>query len=203
MTSSGARGVTRVADAALGLTALGWVARDLWSARAFTLVGATLAGVNLVVGLLFLLRRRAERMAPMLDSALCLASVPVSAVLLALAPPPELWPWAGRGVFLGGAIVAVGSLLMLGRSFGVLPAIRGLVQAGPYRLVRHPIYLGELGMVLGGALAVRSAAGWAVAALGLGLVVVRIHIEERLLATTEPYRAYRARVRFRLVPGLW
>jgi protein-S-isoprenylcysteine O-methyltransferase Ste14 len=195
--------VARVADLALGLTALGWVVREVVSARPLTLVSATLGCVNLVVGMLFVLRRPAARVAPALDSALCLVSVPSSGVLLALAPAPELWPWGARGAFLGGAIVAVGSLLILGRSFGVLPAIRGLVQAGPYRLVRHPIYLGELVMVLGCALATRSAAGYATAALALGLVIMRIRIEERLLSQSHAYREYQARARFRLLPGLW
>ena len=34
--------------------------------------------------------------------------------------------------------------LSLGRSFGLLPANRGIVSTGMYRLVRHPIYLGYL-----------------------------------------------------------
>jgi protein-S-isoprenylcysteine O-methyltransferase Ste14 len=195
--------VARIADATLGLTAFGWAAREVVSGRALTLVGATLAGVNLAVGLLFLLRRPPERSAGAGASALCLVSVGSSGVVLAFAPAPELWSWAARGTFVGGAIVAVGSLLVLGRSFGVLPAMRGLVRAGPYRLVRHPAYLGELAMVLGAALAACSPAGWGAAALGLALGVVRIVIEERLLATSEAYRAYQLDVRFRLLPGLW
>jgi protein-S-isoprenylcysteine O-methyltransferase Ste14 len=195
--------VARMADLALGFTALGWVVRALLSGEALTPVGAALACLNLVVGVLFVLRRFAVRAASVRDSILCLLSVPSSAVLLALAPAPELWPWVARGVFVGGAGFAVVSLLVLGRSFGVLPAFRGLVQAGPYRLVRHPIYLGELVMVLGCAWAARSAAGAVVATLALGLVVLRIRIEERHLSRNEEYRAYRQRARFRLVPGLW
>ena len=42
---------------------------------------------------------------------------------------------------LRGMLVAA---LALGRCFGVLPEARGLVTHGPYRLVRHPLYLGEL-----------------------------------------------------------
>jgi protein-S-isoprenylcysteine O-methyltransferase Ste14 len=195
--------VARVADLALGLTVLSWVARDVASGRALTLVDAAVGGVNLVVALLFVLRRQPERSVGAAASALCLVSLVSGGVVLALAPSPELWPSSARGVFVAGAIVAGGSLLVLGRSFGVLPAMRGLVRVGPYRLVRHPVYLGELVMVLGGALAARSAAGWGAAALALGLVAVRIRIEEQLLGASEAYRAYQAEVRSRLLPGLW
>ena len=44
---------------------------------------------------------------------------------------------------IGLAVVIVGKMT-LGRSFGVVPANRGVVVGGPYRLVRHPIYTGYL-----------------------------------------------------------
>ena len=43
-----------------------------------------------------------------------------------------------------GVVFTVWALWCLGRSFGVAPADRGLVQCGPNRLVRHTMYLGEL-----------------------------------------------------------
>ena len=42
-----------------------------------------------------------------------------------------------------GLIIMVIGLASLGRSFGIMPRARGLVQSGLYRWVRHPIYLGE------------------------------------------------------------
>ena len=44
---------------------------------------------------------------------------------------------------LGLALVIVGKMA-LGRSFGLVPANRGVVVRGPYTLVRHPIYTGYL-----------------------------------------------------------
>ena len=43
-----------------------------------------------------------------------------------------------------GLIVVIGGKVSLGRSFGLMPANRGVVSTGLYRLVRHPIYMGYL-----------------------------------------------------------
>ena len=47
-------------------------------------------------------------------------------------------------VVMIGTLFTIWSLLNLGRCFGLFPEVRGLVLTGPYRLVRHPVYLGEL-----------------------------------------------------------
>jgi protein-S-isoprenylcysteine O-methyltransferase Ste14 len=55
-----------------------------------------------------------------------------------------------EALFASSVIVIVGtawtiwSLATLGRCFGLFPEVRGLVRRGPYQLVRHPVYLGEL-----------------------------------------------------------
>src|SRR5439155_20201520 len=43
-----------------------------------------------------------------------------------------------------GLIIVVASKITLGRSFGLVPANRGVVVRGPYTFVRHPIYAGYI-----------------------------------------------------------
>ncbi len=102
---------------------------------------------------------------------------------------------------LAGYALILWSLLTLGGRFGIAPADRGLVTSGPYRLVRHPMYLGEL--LLRGALAI-SAPNLVMALLLTlclaGIQVLRIQREERVI---RGYEAYAEQTRFRLLPGVW
>ena len=95
------------------------------------------------------------------------------------------------------------SKFFLGRSFGLLPAQRGLVMAGPYRVVRHPIYLGYLIGHVGFLLANFSWWNFGVLALLYVAQVYRIRREEAVLAASDDYRAYQKRVRWRLLPGVF
>jgi protein-S-isoprenylcysteine O-methyltransferase Ste14 len=64
------------------------------------------------------------------------------------------------------------SLISLGNRFGIAPADRGLVVCGPYRIVRHPMYLGEL--VLRASLVTTSTQVLLAAGLLIVLVVIQI-----------------------------
>lgn len=93
--------------------------------------------------------------------------------------------------------------LSMARRFGVLPANRGVVSSGPFRLVRHPIYLGWLLLSLGFALSYPRPLNLAAVALTVPFMIWRIALEEELLTADAAYRAYRDRVRYRLIPGLY
>ena len=78
------------------------------------------------------------------------------------------------------------------------------VSAGPYRLVRHPGYSAWL-LLWGGILLMLGSPAALIPGLAALLIIVpRTALEDRMLARDLPgYRDYRARVRWRLVPGLW
>src|SRR5947207_11542452 len=50
-------------------------------------------------------------------------------------------PAAGLVLVTLAAGLSLVSLLTLRRNFGIRPALRNLVTSGPYRFVRHPMYL--------------------------------------------------------------
>ena len=125
----------------------------------------------------------------------------LAAVLPTATPLPEAPGYLLTILAILGYGLILWSLLTLGGRFGIAPADRGLVTSGPYRLVRHPMYLGEL--LLRGVLAI-SAPNLVVAlllTLSLALIqIVRILREEQIL---RGYEAYTAQTRFRLLPGVW
>jgi protein-S-isoprenylcysteine O-methyltransferase Ste14 len=138
-----------------------------------------------------------------------------SAVAIAATYLPWLAPWlpAGQGgallASLSAVTVLVGEALVLatirhlGRSFSIVPQARRLVSDGPYALLRHPLYAAEaVGMI--GVLMQRV---WYAAvpffALHLGLQILRIGYEERLLSASLPNYASYAAQRARLIPGVW
>ena len=103
---------------------------------------------------------------------------------------------AGLGVVIAGKIT-------LGRSFALLPANRGVVSSGLYRVVRHPIYMGYL--VTHVAFLAASPTLWNIAALIVadGALLARAVCEEQTLAKDPAYREYQTRVPWRVAPGLF
>jgi protein-S-isoprenylcysteine O-methyltransferase Ste14 len=109
---------------------------------------------------------------------------------------------SGEAVVLVSLVWMLAAVLTLGKCFGVLPEARGLVMHGPYRLVRHPIYLGELGMCAGLVIASPSSWNLVVAAAFAAAQMVRMRLEEQALRKEFPeYADYAARTA-RLIPRL-
>ena len=107
-------------------------------------------------------------------------------------------------ITLVGVTLAVVSANSLGGSFSFGPQGRALVVRGPYRLVRHPIYLAELAMIVGVTVVNPRVVLLAGAFAVIVLQLVRIRAEERLLRSTFPgFNSYAAVTRYRLVPFLW
>jgi protein-S-isoprenylcysteine O-methyltransferase Ste14 len=79
-----------------------------------------------------------------------------------------------------------------------------VVDSGPYALVRHPMYSGAIVFFVGAALLLGSWWGVAMSLLFVVLFAIRAGIEERTLTAGLPgYADYAARVRYRLLPGMW
>src|SRR5436853_7300098 len=92
------------------------------------------------------------------------------------------WPGGGLALVIFGAGFSLVTLLTLGRLFGVRPALRGLATSGPYRLVRHPMYLSYILADIGYNLQEWNFVTLLLVLVGWAALVYRIHAEERILS---------------------
>jgi len=144
--------------------------------------------------------------------------VALQSLLIALIPISILvgpsWPDSVDGplrvvgaacALAGGALVVVAART-LGRSFTPYPrpATGGrLVESGPYRYVRHPVYSAGALFCVGIALAYSPLALVPVAVLAI-LWGLKVSVEERFLrAAYDGYERYATRTRYRLVPFVY
>jgi protein-S-isoprenylcysteine O-methyltransferase Ste14 len=124
-------------------------------------------------------------------------------IYLRWSPGYVAWPTAGLVLVTLAACLSLVSLLVIGRFFGVRPALRGLATSGPYGFVRHPMYLSYVLADIGYNLQEWNFVTLLLVLLGWASLVYRIHAEERLLSQHTEWPAYAALVRYRLLPGLW
>jgi protein-S-isoprenylcysteine O-methyltransferase Ste14 len=126
--------------------------------------------------------------------------------------------WSDRvppaGVVVGLAIFASGLgfftwAMLVNRFFSTAVRIQSdrghhVISHGPYAIVRHPGYTGSVLAFLASALALNSLLVIIPAAIFLVVFVIRTADEDRMLQKDLPgYPDYAAKVRFRLLPGVW
>ena len=198
-------------------------ARDL-AARAACAVLFTLLSMNLlaeflrtghITGMLLLTSESlivvltiARRRAQVVDRSFAAAAM----TMLSVAGPPLLRPSAAAplagdamtaAMSAAGLIVVIAAKLTLGRSFGIVPANRGVVARGPYNIVRHPIDTGYVITHFAFVMAHPTVWNAAVVLVADSALIVRALLEERVLASDSSYQAYCTRVAWHLVPGLF
>lgn len=162
-----------------------------------------LLAVSEMLGVILILIRR--------SAPLRIGTVPVLTAFLGTALPLLVRPGgmqllptiAGSSCMAVGLALCVVSKLYLNRSFGLIAANRGVKSRGPYRVVRHPMYLGYIINQLGFLSLNLSAANSLIYLVAWSCQIVRMSEEEAVLRQDEAYRQFTQRVRSRLIPGLY
>jgi protein-S-isoprenylcysteine O-methyltransferase Ste14 len=174
--------------------------------RAWAVAAYTVLRLAIVAAFSLFVFMRPPSRRPSRDPIALVACATAVAAVVVLQKPPE---GASTSVVVLGDLLALvsciwllASVLTLGRCFGVLPEVRGLVREGPYRIVRHPVYLGELGACAGLVVAAPTAWNVGVAAVFAAAQAVRMRLEEEAIAEEFPEYAEYAHATPALFPRL-
>lgn len=135
-----------------------------------------------------------------------LLAVTATAAPLLIQPGLDIFPaLAPLGVLLvlAGNVFQGLAKLSLRRSFGIAPANRGIKADGLYRFVRHPMYAGYLIVHIGVLILMPSVINCVIYAIGWWAQILRLRAEEELLSQDPAYVAFKEKVRYRLIPGLF
>lgn len=165
--------------------------------------GFMLFAVNTLIGFLFLLRREGHRVSESIrDRLITLLCVLLSFSLRPAAGASVLSPALGTGLMTLSLVLVFAAYLSLGRSFGLIPADRGVKIGGLYHWVRHPLYGAEMSF-FGLFLLMNLTVFNALLVMGVYLSLhLRARAEERFLSLNGAYRDYCLRVKRRYVPFL-
>lgn len=122
-------------------------------------------------------------------------------------PPSAAWVYIGLVLTACGLGFTIWARRVLGPNWSAMPSLKKdheLIQRGPYRVVRHPIYTGLLLAVFGSCLAEGPVWNLCVVGMAAILLMVKLKAEEALLARQFPeaYRQYRRHVKA-LIPFLY
>jgi protein-S-isoprenylcysteine O-methyltransferase Ste14 len=107
------------------------------------------------------------------------------------------------GLMIFGMVTHIGAKLSLFRSFGIVPANRGVKVKGLYTIVRHPMYAGYFYTHIGFLLSTPSVWNLVVYTSTWGFMLPHIFLEEKILLQSPEYQEYVNRVRYRLIPGVF
>ena len=162
-----------------------------------------LLAISELLVVLFILIRRPGEIAPS-PYALLIAFGGTAMPMLVRPDDREIVPdLVGTILMMGGLCLTIWAKLILNRSFGIVAANRGVKVGGPYRLVRHPMYLGYI-ITQAGFLSVNfSARNVAIYAVAWTFQILRVREEEKLLRRDPAYEAFACHVSSRLIPRVY
>jgi len=138
-----------------------------------------------------------------LDWALSLIAVNVPLLAAPAAASTFLPSQFATALMFAGMIIQISAKAALWRSYGLIPANRGVKTGGPYRFVRHPMYAGYTLTHIGFLLGFPSLQNSLLYFVTLSIEVARLMREELILNKDPLYGEYAARVRYRLLPGVF
>jgi protein-S-isoprenylcysteine O-methyltransferase Ste14 len=102
-----------------------------------------------------------------------------------------------------GIVVGIAAFVSLGRSFGIVPAVRKVKTRGIYRIVRHPMFVSDILFKIPVVLKYFTIYNCVIFLVSLVLYIIRAGYEEEILSQTEEYQQYQREVKYRFIPFVY
>ncbi len=173
-----------------------------WQKGRFDYVEASFAIQSTLALAFILLRRPAQAVDPDVRHQLIALVAFCSAAWFSTEPRTESVSLlvAARVVMVIANVLGLATIINLGKSFGILIALRKVETRWLYSIIRHPMYLTDLLVRVGLVLQVPIAVNIILALVSGALYVQRALFEEEFLSKSAEYAAYMKRVRYRFIP---
>jgi protein-S-isoprenylcysteine O-methyltransferase Ste14 len=178
---------------------------ELLLLAASTNLGAVLLVISESLGVFLILTRRTATTVSTRPLDWALSFMAVNAPLLAAPAAASTFipSQIATVLMFAGMIIQISAKAILWRSYGIVPANRGVKTKGPYHFVRHPMYAGYTLTHIGFLLGFPSLQNFLLYLTTFLIEVARLMREELVLNNDPVYRDYAARVRYRLLPGIF
>ncbi|MGA1871486.1 MAG: methyltransferase family protein [bacterium] len=100
-------------------------------------------------------------------------------------------------------LVGILSLISLGRSFGIVPAVREIKTGGLYKIIRHPMYLSDILFKIPIVMKYLNLYNIFIFIASVLLYILRAGYEEHLLMDYTRYSTYMHKVKYRFIPRIY
>jgi isoprenylcysteine carboxyl methyltransferase (ICMT) family protein YpbQ len=155
------------------------------------LIWILISSMNLIVGLMIILRKPILRHGSQMSMIRSFPSLILGGLAFKMAQPLNSWTTYADIVFTAGAIWTIISFIFLARNFSIFPGLRSIVSNGPYNLIRHPSYFGELIMTFACTISRVTILSNFILIVFLLSLALRINEEEKLLSEDPEYSKYK------------
>lgn len=186
----------------LNLTIVG-ICNLTCSTTFFAMVRLSIIVFNLIMGLMLICNKNSILASSPLHRPYWLLMIVCNIVIIKLIDEFHPLVDIASVVFMIGSIILLLSLCSLRGSFAVIPMISPIKTNFLYRVVRHPMYLGESLMLLACVIASKTPISFIVFIAYLTAMILRIKEEEKLLSLNTEYESYCIKVKWRLLPNIW
>lgn len=184
---------------------VGWQTYQTWRAGKLDFIEISFAAQNVIFLTLILIRQR-HRAVDLNVLRQAVALVAFFSGIFFIGGETTAGPLIHRisiAFILAANILGAITLLNINRSFGILIARREIKTGGLYGIVRHPMYGTDILLRIGFLISHFEPRVIFLFAASTACYVWRAILEERFLSQTPEYREYKARVRYRFIPGMF